>query len=169
MWLPPGSFWTEPAGEPHITAADDARNLAYIEINDGPYRVLSAAEAFDNGERPINVHASNLVWVDTPGKAEVFYLWEDAESGLRGTPVRLPTGFVGEMQSGGAAFRAVVIQGRPAVFVPDEGDNQTLQPGSYFGSSGEETYKVCSGAGATSILYVHTAGDLIVAPTRSKR
>jgi hypothetical protein len=62
MWMPAGSYWTQPAGggvESHITAADGASNLAYIEIEDGPYLVRPADEAFDNGERPINVHASN--------------------------------------------------------------------------------------------------------------
>lgn len=32
MWLPRGSFWTQPAGEAHVTAAAGSRNVAHIEI-----------------------------------------------------------------------------------------------------------------------------------------
>ena len=61
MWLPTGSFWTQPKGEVHITAAKGTTNVAYIEIEKGPYLVLPPEEAFDSGERPINVDASNIV------------------------------------------------------------------------------------------------------------
>ena len=36
VWLPKGSFWTQVAGESHITAADEASNLIYLEIDSGP-------------------------------------------------------------------------------------------------------------------------------------
>lgn len=52
MWMPPGSFWTQPAGEDHTTAADGETNLIYLEIDSGPYLVKPSAEQFDNGERP---------------------------------------------------------------------------------------------------------------------
>ena len=67
MWMPVGSFWTQPKGEVHITAAKGSTNVAYIEIDKGPYLVLPPKEAFDSGERPINVDASNIVWIDQPG------------------------------------------------------------------------------------------------------
>jgi len=61
MWLPADSFWTQPAGENHITAADGENNLIYLEIDNGPYLVLAKEKAFDNGERPINIDERNLV------------------------------------------------------------------------------------------------------------
>ena len=64
MWLSAGSFWTQPAGESHVTAADGQDNLIYLEIDSGPYLVLAAERAFDNGERPINVDERNLVWLN---------------------------------------------------------------------------------------------------------
>lgn len=64
LWLTTGSFWTQPAGETHITAADGQENLIYLEIDSGPYLVLSEDKAFDNGERPINVDQRNLVWLE---------------------------------------------------------------------------------------------------------
>lgn len=39
LWLTTGSFWTQPAGETHITAADGQDNLIYLEIDSGPYLV----------------------------------------------------------------------------------------------------------------------------------
>jgi hypothetical protein len=60
MWMPAGSFWTQPKGEVHITAARGDTNVALVEIDRGPYHVLPAEEAFDSGERPINVDASKL-------------------------------------------------------------------------------------------------------------
>ena len=65
MWLPAGSFWTQPAGEIHITAANARDNTIYLEIDSGPYLVLSAEKAFDNGERPVNMDERNLVWLDS--------------------------------------------------------------------------------------------------------
>ena len=38
-WMPPGSYWTQPRGAVHITAARGDDVLAYIEIDEGPYLV----------------------------------------------------------------------------------------------------------------------------------
>ena len=107
MWMPTGSFWTQPAGEAHITAAEGRRNLAYIEIEEGPYLVRPAEEAFDNGERPVNVNksnivwldASNMVWIDQPktsvsiNSPKVAFLWGNPQDDqLNGTLIKLPTG-----------------------------------------------------------------------------
>ena len=62
MWMPVGSFWTQPAGESHITSAKGEGTMAYIEIDNGPYLVKPTTESFDDGERPINIDASNIVW-----------------------------------------------------------------------------------------------------------
>ena len=45
MWMPAGSFWTQPRGESHITAASGDSNVAYIEIEDGPYLVRPVDDA----------------------------------------------------------------------------------------------------------------------------
>ena len=36
MWMPARSFWTQPAGAPHITSAKGSENIAYVEIDSGP-------------------------------------------------------------------------------------------------------------------------------------
>lgn len=65
MWMPTGSFWTQPAGEDHTTATNGETNLIYLEIDAGPYLVKPSAENFDNGERPLNLHKDNIVWLDS--------------------------------------------------------------------------------------------------------
>jgi len=172
MWMPPGSFWTQPVGETHITSAQGDLNVAYIEIDQGPYLVRPAAEAFDTGERPVNVDASNLVWLDgadvswvDQGGAEVAFLWGDRAAGaFNGTMVRLPAGFEGEIASAGAVFRGVVISGQVAH--DDDGTRSTLNPGSYFGAKGAATHQLASAADGPSVLYVRSDGPFSISSTR---
>ena len=162
MWMPTGSFWTQPKGEVHITAAKGDTNVALVEIDRGLYLVLPPEEAFDSGERPINVDASNVVWVDPPGMPtsangpKLAYLWGNPQGvQSNGTFVKLPAGFTGEIHSSGSTFHAVVIKGQ----LQYRGANvKTLEPGSYFSSEGEWVHQVSSNAGAESIIYVRTKG-----------
>ncbi len=183
MWMPAGSFWTQPKGEVHITAAKGTDSLAYIEIENGPYLVLPKEEAFDSGERPVNVDTSNIVWldasditwVDQPGmKAsangpKVAFLWGNTQDGqLNGTFVKLPAGFTGKINTHGSAFRAVVIKGQPQYQV-SKADTKTLEPGSYFSSEGESVHQVSSKAGVESIIYVRTDGKYDVIQALPKK
>ncbi len=173
MWMSTGSFWTQPAGEVHITAAKGPTNVAYIEIDKGPYLVLPSKEAFDHRERPINVDASNIVWFDPPGAPayangpKIAYLWGNPQDDqLNGTLVKLPTGFTGKLNSHGSIFRAVVIQGQPQYQMPGETDVKTLEPGSYFSSKGESVHQISSEEGEESIIYVRTHGKYDVIPAK---
>ncbi len=162
MWMPPGSFWTQPKGEVHITAAKGENNVALVEIDKGPYLVLPPKEAFDSGERPINMDASNIVWVDPPGSPasangpKIAYLWgklQDDQS--YGTFAKFPAGYKGKVHSHGSTFRAVVIKGELQYL----GDNvMTLEPGSYFSSKGGSVHHVSSNAGKESVVYINTDG-----------
>ncbi|MEW8525588.1 MAG: DUF4437 domain-containing protein [Candidatus Thiodiazotropha endolucinida] len=170
MWMPAGSFWTQPKGEVHITAAKGSNNIALVEIDEAPYLVRSFKEAFDSGEKPINVDASNIVWVDPPGMSasahgpKVAYLWGDLQDGQsNGTFVKLPAGFAGKIHSHGSTFRAVIIKGQPQYLGADV---KTLEPGSYFGSKGETVHQISSIAGEESILYVRTDGNYEIVPAK---
>jgi quercetin dioxygenase-like cupin family protein len=180
MWMPAGSFWTQPAGEAHITAAEGSTNLAYIEIDEGSYLVNPTEEAFDNGEKPINVYESNIIWLDASNitridrseipastdEAKVAFLWGNPQPGeLNGTLVKLPPGFTGEIRSNGSVFRAIEIQGRSQYQVPSETEEKTLEPGSYFGSEGESVHQVSCQAEEECIIYVRTEGKYEVIPT----
>ena len=171
MWMPAGSFWTQPAGEVHITAAKGSTNVAYIEIDKGPYLVLPPKEAFDRGERPINIDSSNIVWVDSPGAPasangpKVAFLWGNLQDGqLNGTLVKLPAGFAGKINSHGSTFRAVVIKGQPQYQLPGKSDVKNLKPGSYFGSKGESVHQISSQAEEECIIYVRSEGKFKVTP-----
>ena len=162
MWMPAESFWTQPKGQVHITAAKGSTNVALVEIDKGPYLVLPPDEAFDSGERPINVDVSNIVWVDPPGLTasangpKLAYLWGDLQEGYsNGSYVRLPAGFVGEIHSQGAIFRAVVIKGQPRYL---DANVRVLEPGSYFSSEGDAVHPISSESGEESILYIRTNG-----------
>ncbi|GJL51609.1 MAG: hypothetical protein NPIRA01_28360 [Nitrospirales bacterium] len=183
VWMPKGSVWTQPAGEVHITAADGHNNLVYVEIEEGPYLVRPTEEAFDNGERPVNVDVSNIVWLDasditwidqttkpafTHGPKLVFLWGMPQDDQLSGSLVKLPVGFSGKIRSRGSTFRAVVIQGRPQYRMPGETDVRTLAPGSYFGSTGKSVHQVSCEAGEECIVYVRMKGkfDVIQEPPK---
>ncbi|NNK79869.1 MAG: DUF4437 domain-containing protein [Flavobacteriales bacterium] len=163
MWMPPGSFWTQPAGESHITSANGESNMALVEIDHGPYLVQPIEQASDNGERPINIDASNVVWVN-PAEGnnkgvKVAYLWDDAKTtGDRGLFIELPSGFSGELMSDGETFRGVVIQGSPEYTIPGESESQTLEPGSYFSSTAESVHPI--NTSSESVIYVRTNGEV---------
>lgn len=173
MWMPAGSYWTQPKGHVHITAAQGADALAYIEINEGPYLVMPSEEAFDSGERPINMDERNVFWLGADelrwipaaeqdaatGGAEVAYLWGTREAGeLRGLLLRLPPGFAGKLKSAGRVLHAVVVAGETAY----EGDTEktVLEPGSYLGTHGTAVVALTTGAESGSTLYIRTDGPL---------
>jgi len=162
MWMPAGSFWTQPIGEVHITVAKGKTNVALVEIDKGPYLVLPIAEAFDNGERPVNVDASNVVWVDSPNMrasvngVKIAFLWGSLKGGQsNGTFVKFPSEFIGNIQSQGSVFRAVIIKGQAQ---HSDADNKILGPGSYFGSKGKTLHKISSKSEEELIIYVRTNG-----------
>ena len=179
MWMPTGSFWTQPKGEVHITAAKGPSNVAYIEIDEGPYLVLPVEEAFDPGERPINVDPSNIVWLDAsdtdriaprfpanPARGpKIALLWADPDGGPRhGCLIRLPAGFRGAIRSQGSSFHAIVIQGQPTLQAPGEGGATLLEPGSRIGSTGPSTHHLSNTTEEESILYIRTSGRFDVVP-----
>lgn len=164
---------------PIAFAAMGGDTLAYIEIEEGPYLVLPVEKQFDSGERPINVDASNvawldassLTWIDQPGwpasadGPQVAFLWGNPVDGRsHGNLIKLPAGSSGKIQSHGSTFRSVVIGGRPQVHVPNEAEAKGLEQGSYFGSTGETLHLVSSEAGEASIIDVRTDGAFEVVP-----
>lgn len=164
FWMPAGSFWVQPAGEDHVTSARGAKNVAYIEIGAGPYLVQPSDEAFVGPDQTINVHASNVVWVEQPSGARLAYLWgdpQDAEPG--GVFVELPVGFLGELRVAGETTRAVVIRGA-AEFSPADGDPPVvLEPGSYFGAEGGASRFGLTVVGESAcVVYVRSGGKVEV-------
>lgn len=168
MWMPSGSFWTQPKGEVHITSAmgDDA--LAYIEIDQGPYLVMPVEQHFDSGERPVNMDQSNIVWVDAKdiewisqdkgaSRVQVAFLWGDRTPGaMNGTLVKLPASYEGELINEGNILRSVIISGEVRHQTPNKTENRIMTPGSYFGVKGQAKHLLTSTK--ETIIYLRTNG-----------
>lgn len=169
MWMIPGSFWTQPTGEAHITSAKGTENIAYVEIDQGPYLVKPTDEAFDNGERPINIDASNVVWLNsnqskwmaTDNKAEISFLWQSrTDDALQGFFVKLPIGFNGVLMSDGNIFHAVVIQSGIDYELPQTGETKNLDAGSYFSSTNKSVHTISNQSEEEVIIYIRTNGSI---------
>ena len=154
LWMPAGSFWTQPAGENHVTAARGEINIALVETDGGPYRVLPVEDAYDNGERPVNLRRQNLVWVADSHGLRVSHLWGSlAEGAQRGLFLAFPEGFDGALRTSGSVFRAVVVSGSLVH------SGNALAPGSYFSSNGASKHRVRAAQGAPTVIYINTNGD----------
>lgn len=163
MWMPAGSYWTQPAGESHITSAKGENNLIYVEIQEGPYLVHPSAEASDNGERPINVHKGNIVWLEATEEVKIAYLWGDPEGEKpSGKLLRIPAGVAVQIRSPNSALRGVVIEGRADYQEKGKTSSQSLKPGGYFSSTDESRKEFSLKARAESLVYVRTIGRLSV-------
>ena len=160
-WMPSGSFWTQPAGEEHVTAANGEENLIYLEIDSGPYLVKPSKEAFDNGERPINIDQGNLVWLSESdsswvngGDAQISHLWGDT-AGKNGTFVKLPSEFNGYIE-GMSQIKAVVVKGMANYRWSTQGSEVKLSPSSFFSSS--EQGKHYLNTQNEVVLYINSTG-----------
>jgi mannose-6-phosphate isomerase-like protein (cupin superfamily) len=171
MWMKPGSFWTQPEGESHITSAKGKENIAYVEIDHGPYLVKPTDQAFDNGERPINIDVSNIVWldnsktnwIDSKSNAELSFLWEsNTIDNLKGLFIKLPKGYKGQLESDGDIFHSVVIMGELDYTLPNSEEVKTLDLGSYFNSTNKAIHDITNNSKTETILYIRTNGKITI-------
>ncbi len=174
MYLPPGSFWTQPGGGEHITACKGTC-LAYIEV-EGAFDVLPVEKARNNKAKAINLHASSINWVDLPGMpvsangSKVAVLWgQPQDNQASGTLVKLPAGSSGMMHSHSSTFHAVVIQGRPKPWESGDTDVRTLELGTYFSLKGPSVYQASCESREDCIFYVRSEGKFDFFPARLKQ
>jgi len=169
QWLTAGSYWQQPAGEAHITAADGEDNMAFLDIQEGPYLVKPTSEAFDNGERPVNVDKTNLVWLNAndiewvidKSNVKTAFLWGSHENNqLRASLIKLPAGFKGKIKNLSPNFRAVVISGKVTHQFSKKEDKNVLEPGSYFGA--EENATSIISAEKETVIYIRSNGNFKV-------
>lgn len=131
MWMPKGSYWTQPAGEAHITSAKGKTNIALVEIDNGPYLVKPTKQKFDNGERPYNIHASNIMWSDK-GTYQSVDLWKNDSNIVTGTLLK----FKGAIKVDSEESRTVVISGLVNT------QKQSLSPGSLISVKGSSDFTI---------------------------
>ena len=168
MWMNPGSFWTQPVGESHITSAQGEENIALVEIDNGPYLVKPIDEAFDNGERPINIDAANVVWLNSEktnwigakSKAEISFLVQNAH--LISLFVKLPKGYRAKIETSGTVLHSVVIKGELSYTMPQNKEVKILDTGSYFGATDQAIHTLANNAEEETILYIRTNGEIRV-------
>lgn len=165
MWLPAGSFWTQPAGEDHITAANAQSNMIYLEIDSGPYLVKPSTEKFDNGERPVNIHSDNIVWLSEDestlinGEAiKLANLWQNKTNLTRGMLVKLDKGAKGYLFGQSDEFKAVVIQGLVSYKSDEKKQAVKLNAGSFFSSTGKFEHELSTES--DTIIYIRTDAKL---------
>jgi len=165
MWLPPGSFWTQPAGETHVTAANGQDNLIYLEIDSGPYLVLSAEKAFDHGERPIQMSERNLVWLSAKESKwlnnsglHIAHLWGQPHL-ANGSFIKLPPGFKGSI-SNDAGLKAVVVRGKATHQWSNKKTITVLSPSSFFSSHKKGKHELH--VEREIVLYINSNGPYIV-------
>ncbi|MEM1183655.1 MAG: DUF4437 domain-containing protein [Planctomycetota bacterium] len=172
-WMSPGSYWTQPAGDVHITSAKGDGRIAYIEIQHGPYLVMPPEEASDSGERSINVHAANVVWLDasttnrvslgdqiSPERGpRISFLWGDPQDQRpSGAMVALPANQLVTIRSHDPALRIVVVKGQPRLRHGSELQPVELPPGSAVLSNGSQKTVIHLTGTTETWLYVRCAG-----------
>ncbi|MFT2109554.1 DUF4437 domain-containing protein [Marinomonas sp. 2405UD68-3] len=166
-WMPTGSFWTQPAGGEHTTAANGATNVIYLEIDSGPYLVKPSKESFDNNEHPLNLHTDNIVWLNKSDLNDInvegvesTYLWGDISNessvSMRGSMIKLPAGFNGKIVTKADEFRAVVISGVVNYSSEDLTASNTLSAGSYFESANDFTHEIENKSNTEAVIYIRT-------------
>ncbi len=170
MWMPQGSFWTQPKGEIHITAAEGSNSLAYIEIEEGPCLVLPEEEHFESGERPLNLEHSNIVWIEANdvkwlgnasanNETKIAFLWgEPVANNLNGTFLSLPPKFNGKIITNKSPFRAVVIKGNAQYHEPSEEHTTDLPAGSFFSSEKKSYHALSNNSDEEVIIYIRSYG-----------
>ena len=143
--------------------------MAFLDIQEGPYLVKPTSEAFDNGERPINVDKTNLVWlnanniqwVDKKSNVQTAFLWGNhQENQLRATLLKIPAGFKGSIKNLSKNFRAVVISGKITHQFFKKGDKNVLESGSYFSAKENTTTKITTDT--ETVIYIRSNGGFKV-------
>ncbi len=171
MWMGPGAFWTQPAGEVHITSArPGAGATAFLEILEGPYLVQPGNQVFDHGERPLNLAPSNMVWMEaqdltwietqhTENGPKVAWLWgEVSADGISGSFVKLPVGYAGQISTTNGDLKAVVIKGTLQHTIRNASEMQTLSSGAYFASAERIPHSINCGPDQECLIYLRTKG-----------
>lgn len=167
MWMPTGSIWTQPKGQPHITAAQGENAMAYIEIDSGPYLVKHENEAFESGEKPINIHSSNVIYLGKNESkligencdAKIAYTWKK-ENDEKGYLLKLPAGFRGKIYSEGTIFFGIIIKGEVVYSMPNSGKLIDLDQGSHFESIAKAVHDISTDE--ESLIYIRTNNRFLI-------
>ncbi|MCG8578615.1 MAG: DUF4437 domain-containing protein [Bacteroidales bacterium] len=167
MWMPTGSAWIQPKGQLHITAAQGENAMAYIEIDSGPYLVWPVYKNFQSDGKPINIHASNMIYlgknesklIDDNCDAQIAFTWKK-KNGENGYLLKLPEEFKGKIHSKGSIFYGIIINGNVAYTMPNTNTAENLDQGSHFKSTAEAIHNISTKEEA--LIYIRTNGRFMI-------
>ncbi|MEM7008549.1 MAG: DUF4437 domain-containing protein [Thermodesulfobacteriota bacterium] len=174
LYLGPGSFWTQPGGGVHITAAKGS-SIAYIEVED-TFDVLPADKKVKNDKTAVVMPASSIDWVNLPNMPsssevpKMAVLWGNPyDDSFSGTLVKIPAGFTATMRALGSTLHAVVIQGEIMHRAAGQIGFDTLGEGGYFGSNKEYIHETSCLDEDHCIIYLRNDGKLEVLSANLER
>ena len=172
MWMESGSYWMQPAGENHVTSArPGAPAVSFLEILEGPYLVQPSDKAFDNGERPLNVDRSNIVWMDNEGLewitadagVETAMLWGSKTPGeARAAFIKLPAKASATLSALESSLHAVLIEGDLLHRVSGSDVKSDLSPGGYISSDDAIRHDLTCKSISECLLYVRSDGRFAI-------
>lgn len=118
-------------------------------------------QAYDTGQRPMNIDGSNIVWIDTTSGAQIAYLWaSQSNAPPSGTLIKLPRNFQGSLDTENSPVKAVVIQGQLKLRTMSIPSETTLSTASYFQTSNTPPIHLINNSDQDTILYLRTAGKI---------
>lgn len=178
MWMGPGSYWMQPAGEVHITAArPGAPGVSFLEILAGPYLVRPSAQAFDNGEQPLNLAADNIVWMSATGRPilaapdsadrltgiSLAPLWGEALPGRTvAFALKMAPGARSVLGGISGGLKAVVINGSLTHRADGLTQDVLLEPGGHFASDDARVFHRARCEGSKDcVVYVRADGSAL--------
>ena len=172
LWMPTGSFWKQPLGENHITAAKGKNNLAFIEIESAPYLVMPPEKAFLTKEKPINMFPSNIIWLDDQSSSwisgphlRIAYLWGQLDKEHKnGTFLKLKKRYSGRFKHNSNNLKLVIITGKIKLKI--NGDEKKLSPSSYVGFNSPVNHEILCESSEDCIFYVKSLGKYEFAQAR---
>ncbi len=166
-YMTTASYWTQPAGDIHITAAKGSQVLAYIEVED-QFGVQPPQYAFTNSDVALNMDKQHLVWrpvkpatETTHYRPETAWLWGTTSDGkLNGRMIKLAPQ---------ASIRMSTIQPTRMVVIAGQLKNKAspgkvLTPGSYLGAEQATTatpfvQPLTCLSDSECLIYIRTQGE----------
>ncbi|OED37883.1 hypothetical protein AB834_01215 [PVC group bacterium (ex Bugula neritina AB1)] len=168
-WLSPGSIWMQPAGEVHVTAAKGKCNIAYLEMNEGPYLFDPPSDAFTPPFSALNIDSSHLIWLNQkhstwlPSRKSkrvknlaIAFLWgKVSRKHWNSTLLRLPPDFYGKITNRKGDLKIVVIKGEVTL---GKTKNEDLPSGSYFHLEPSQSSFISNETDENVLLYIKSKG-----------
>jgi len=175
--LPPGSYWSQPGGTPHVSACPGKEEcLVFVHFNDGKFDFAPAkldAKAERPKEyvekRPADLKFAPLIPDMKEKSPQIAVAWGDPQSGPHGQFFKFPAGFTSPPHTHTADYHAVIISGTIMEYAPDDKSPKELGPGAYYMQPGGVAHITACKAGAECLVYTYMTGKFDFQPAGEKK